>query len=67
MSGMIVGIGALVVAILGAVAAAFKLGATTSKADAKERDREKADSIRDDFERHLDQRVRDMDGRGYRD
>jgi len=35
--------------------------------EAQEADHENASEINDRVERHLDQRVREMDGRGYRD
>lgn len=52
-------------------AAAFLRGRNVGKAKerqkAKEADHEQADALRRHVDRNLDQRVREMDGRGYRD
>lgn len=42
-------------------------GKLEERADQKEKDREKADAIRDRVERDLPDRVREFDDRGYRD
>ena len=42
-------------------------GAKKNAQKAKEADHEHADEIRDNVERNLDERVRDLDGAGFRD
>ena len=44
-----------------------KQGAQARDQKARDQDYEKADAIRDRVDRHLDERVRDLDDAGYRD
>lgn len=55
------------VVFVAAVLAIRRSGANDALREAKEEDYENADSIRRNVERSLDQRVRDYEGRGFRD
>lgn len=59
--------GAALVAALGLFLAGKREGRRDGRRQAQEDDYENAADIRDRVSRNLDQRVREMDGRGYRD
>lgn len=62
--------GQLLAAFVVFLVAAFAIrrnGASDALREAQEKDYENADSIRRNVERSLDQRVRDYEGRGFRD
>lgn len=58
---------ALALAALGVILAIRRDATKDALRDAEDKDHENADSIRRNVERDLDQRVRDYEGRGFRD
>lgn len=70
MGGLWPKIAAIGVILATVLAAAWKIGRNAVKLDRakqKEKDREEADKIRDRVERDLPDRLREYDGRGFRD
>ena len=65
--GYLVGAGVLVAALLGLGRSKKVEGKREERAEAKERDHEKAAEIRNRVERDLDQRLRDHNDSGWRD
>lgn len=59
--------GALALALLLAWRKGIRDGGTKQKLNAERADHEAADTLRRTVDRNLDQRMRDMAGRGYRD
>lgn len=60
-------IGAALVALAGAVLMGRREGRKDARQKAKDEDHESAADIRGNVRRNLDDRVREMDGRGFRD
>ena len=60
-------LGVILGGLFGLRASAKRAGRMEQEAKAKEKDHADADALRRTVDRNLDQRVREMDGRGYRD
>lgn len=67
MSDTLLAIIVVVLAALGFGGRQYIKGRSDMRTKQQERDRERANDIRDRFERDLPDRVREYEGRGYRD